>query len=417
MSIPLDRLYHYIETIANATHGGDTVIYRFYPHGSKNIDDLQPLRPLTVTQHVVWPEIYCNDQEPLNFELYQDVIAGVGLPSLQRKLLEDKVNLPKWNLRKGIGNIHDRCLLLHSEQRSHQVELYSQRHFIPVYYWSHALIALDWFRFAQHVDFAQLKDSSKLFLVYNRAWSGTRQYRLKFADLLVDNNLVQHCATSLAFVEPQTNLHYSQLAVEHAFWQPQNRLEDHFKQNETTSCYSADFDVNDYVGTDIEVVLETLFCDGRLHLTEKSLRPIACGQPFLLAAPAGSLKYLRDYGFQTFGDIFNEDYDNITNHQQRLQAIVDTMKQISQWSGDERHRKLLRLKEIAQYNKQHFFSEEFYNKVVGELKTNLTQAFGQLQNDSHSFFLNSLPDILKQAPAIVQHFPEIQHELDRRLTP
>jgi hypothetical protein len=34
MSIPLDRLYHCIEDVANNIFG-NVVIYRFYPHGLK----------------------------------------------------------------------------------------------------------------------------------------------------------------------------------------------------------------------------------------------------------------------------------------------------------------------------------------------------------------------------------------------
>ena len=41
MSIPLDRLYHYIESIAKDIRGDDVIIYRFYPHGSKKIEDLR----------------------------------------------------------------------------------------------------------------------------------------------------------------------------------------------------------------------------------------------------------------------------------------------------------------------------------------------------------------------------------------
>jgi hypothetical protein len=49
-------------------------------------------------------------------------------------------------------------------------------------------------------------------------------------------------------------------------------------------------------------VAETVF-DTRIHLTEKTLRPIACGHPFILAAGPGSLKYLQTYGFRTFSPL------------------------------------------------------------------------------------------------------------------
>jgi hypothetical protein len=50
-------------------------------------------------------------------------------------------------------------------------------------------------------------------------------------------------------------------------------------------------------------------------LTEKALRPIACGQPFILAATPGSLQYLRSYGFKTFSGYIDETYDTIQEMQ------------------------------------------------------------------------------------------------------
>ena len=44
MSIPLDRLYHYIQDVAEQVHGDRILIYRFSPHGSKNIEDLTPIQ-------------------------------------------------------------------------------------------------------------------------------------------------------------------------------------------------------------------------------------------------------------------------------------------------------------------------------------------------------------------------------------
>ena len=68
---------------------------------------------------------------------------------------------------------------------------------------------------------------------------------------------------------------------------PEIRLENYYHPTGASSLASADFDIEDYNNTDIEVVLETLFDDTRWHLTEKALRPIACGQPFMFAATQG----------------------------------------------------------------------------------------------------------------------------------
>jgi hypothetical protein len=155
-------------------------------------------------------------------------------------------------------------------------------------------------------------------------------------------------------------------------------LENHFPVSSAHSHYSADFDINDYNATDIEVVLETLFDDDRLHLTEKSLRPITVGQPFILAGTAGSLEYLRSYGFKTFSSVWDESYDLVEDPAERLIQIAELMKYISTWLPHQRERNMSQAQAIADYNRQHFFSQEFFNRVTDELKTNLTSAFEQL---------------------------------------
>ena len=169
--------------------------------------------------------------------------------------------------------------------------------------------------------------------------------------------------------------YYKNYKFTNSQWQPLHHLEQYFQNNLSSSTSSADFTVEDYCATDIEVVLETLFDDKRLHLTEKSLRPIACGHPFILVATQGSLQYLRNYGFRTFGDVIDEGYDLIENPLDRLKAIVMAMKQITNWTKEEKQYKMRLLQEIAEYNKQHFFSVDFFNQILNELKENLTTAF------------------------------------------
>lgn len=368
MSIPLDRLYHYIESIAEEIYNNAIIIYRFYPHGSKKLDDFVPLTYSSWQEMHLIPGIHCNDQEPLNFNLYENYkFSNVNDWITTLQLTSIKYN--KYNLKRSF--MYDKSLLMHSECRSKNLEKYQQNHWIGIYYWSHALLALDWFRYAQHNNIK--KTSVKKFLVYNRAWSGTREYRLKFADLLIDYNLVNDCQTSIGFID--NNIHYKDYTFTNSNWHLQHCLERYFNVNNTPSTSSADFNIEDYSNTDIEVVLETLFDDDRLHLTEKSLRPIACGQPFILAATHGSLEYLKSYGFKTFSSVIDESYDQIENPEKRLESIVLLMKKIANWSADEKYYKINQLQKIADYNKQHFFSDNFFNRIITELKNNLETAF------------------------------------------
>jgi hypothetical protein len=361
MSIPLDRLYHFIEDIAQHVFKDRVIIYRFYPHGSKNVENLNTLYLQTWQDMQLYPTLYCNDQEPLDYDYYKNVKRKVPAPF--------KKSLPHFLKNYTVYKKH---LLLHSEQQSANVEQYRQDQFIPVYWWSHAVIALDWFRYANHV--ALKKQSKKTFLIYNRAWSGTREYRLRFAEILIHIGLQNLCQTTVNPVEPELGIHYDYHKFKNPTWRPRTVLEDYFPINGTPSHYSADFDIKDYENTDIEVVLETLFDDARIHLTEKSLRPIAIAQPFILVGTAGSLEYLRSYGFKTFRGIWDESYDNVNDPEQRLYAITDLMTEIANWGPLVREKKLAEAQAIADYNRQHFFSQEFFNQVVGELTANLTAA-------------------------------------------
>jgi hypothetical protein len=216
-----------------------------------------------------------------------------------------------------------------------------------------------------------------MFLIYNRAWSGTREYRLTFADMIVKNKLAPMC--HMGFAPIDNAQHYSC----HEFKNPALRiistdLDHHFFKNNTTSNASADYCASDYQTTQIEVVLETLFDDTRWHLTEKILRPIACGHPFILAATSGSLLYLKRYGFETFNGLIDETYDTIEDPVLRLRAIVVEMKKLS--NVDPAVWEQLRI--IAARNKKRFFSDEFQKQIIDEYLQNLKSAIHVAQQDT-----------------------------------
>jgi len=70
MSIPLDRLYNFLQDIAS--RNDHVIIYRFYPHGSRKISDLTQLESYNLQgkKSVDAKLVFFHDQEPLNFDLY-----------------------------------------------------------------------------------------------------------------------------------------------------------------------------------------------------------------------------------------------------------------------------------------------------------------------------------------------------------
>jgi len=383
MSVPLDRLYHYLADVVNH----DLLIYRWLPHGSRKLDDLKKIRSYTQTQCFNLPQMICHDQEPLNFEFYSSSqikshVKHMYLENNLTMLTTDPIleYCSGLHLRGAVNamNQFDCTLLLHSEQNSLEVARFEQAGFVPVYYWSHGLIALDWFRYAKH-DPKLTVNPGKIqqdFLIYNRAWSGTREYRLCFVEQVLANRLQHYCKISF---NPEDSEHYSTYQFVNSNFQIINyNLHNELTLNTHDSVASADYCGEDYATTGIEVVLETLFDDHRWHLTEKSLRPIACGQPFLLMAAPGSLQYLRQYGFETFDGLINETYDNVVDARQRLQAVITEMTRISRLPPESKIELFAKLKEIAVRNQRRFFND-FLDQICKEYVNNMTQAMTIMQ--------------------------------------
>ena len=292
------------------------------------------------------PILFCHDQEPLNFEMYQD-----GKPMLEdtEKSNQQTYNFPvqDQNLRNTIvWSWQKQWILLHSEINSPELQKYEDTdRYVGAYWWSHALIARDWYRFAQHDQSLDRKNIKKIFLIYSRDHTGTRQYRRQFIDHLQHN---EHCD----FGNPET----------------------------TDATASAYYNNKDFCKTEISVVLETLFEDPRIHLTEKTLRPIACGHPFILAAGPGALSLLKKYGFETFSPWIDESYDLETDHTARMHIILREIDRLSSLDSKQLEGILYHCRAVAQRNKQRFFSDDFMQFITTELYHNVMKAYEKTQN-------------------------------------
>jgi hypothetical protein len=71
------------------------------------------------------------------------------------------------------------------------------------------------------------------------------------------------------------------------------------------------------------LVTESRFYSDFPNFSEKTLRAIYCGRPFLLLAPPGTLKLLQELGIKTFSDFWDESYDDIQDHTLRFQRVME----------------------------------------------------------------------------------------------
>lgn len=94
---------------------------------------------------------------------------------------------------------------------------------------------------------------------------------------------------------------------------------------------------NDYF---LEVVAETdiLSTD---WITEKTVKNLYIGKPFIIMGGVGSLECIRSYGFKTFSPWIDETYDTIKNTHLRLEAIKREIDRVAMISIDSIYHELL----------------------------------------------------------------------------
>jgi len=94
-------------------------------------------------------------------------------------------------------------------------------------------------------------------------------------------------------------------------------------------------------------------------ITEKTWKPIANAQPFVVLGTAGSLEYLRSQGYQTFNDVgIDESYDTVQDPTDRFNAVKKLVAYIHSLDHDQLAKLNRRCRPIVEYNQQRFFGSD-----------------------------------------------------------
>lgn len=104
---------------------------------------------------------------------------------------------------------------------------------------------------------------------------------------------------------------------------------------------------NDYF---IEVVAETDTLTTN-WITEKTVKNLYIGKPFIVMGGVGILAKIRSFGFKTFSPWIDESYDNITNNYLRLEAIKREIDRISTINAESTQQELM---PILEHNRRIF---------------------------------------------------------------
>jgi len=144
-----------------------------------------------------------------------------------------------------------------------------------------------------------------------------------------------------------------------------NKIKNWFKSEDNFDLVNGhSHDVTDYENNWADIINEQVHIENfinvtiethqlpttELFLSEKTFRPIYTAQPFLILGNPGTLKTLRDKGYKTFSDYWDESYDEDVHVLERIDRLLNTMRYIARTPWDEIHSWMESLEPILTHN-------------------------------------------------------------------
>jgi hypothetical protein len=354
----INNFYDYLIHRYSTPKESNNLVYQFVEDGSRDIIKLNSSIQTDIATNKFKGAVAQFDQEPVIFDYF----------SFSEQLPSHHLFTKQENIFNYLSKVHT-SIICHSELNSSEIKAFNEKGFLDVHYWWHGIIGQDWFRNFKYYKTLNV-DNKTRFGLYARDASGSRTYRVNLLDRLSDMHksvyfhfqpeMFKMCNKEVQNKWPLSNTYYSSKA-------------------------SAAIEWSDTEKFDIQLVAETMFETDKTHLTEKVLKPIVMQQPFILLAGPNSLKYIKKYGFKTFDSLWDESYDSISDHNKRFERIIQLIKTLHSLSDYKFKDLINKALEIAEYNKNHFFSEQCQTTMMNELHYNFDNA---LQTQNERFFTN-----------------------------
>jgi hypothetical protein len=302
--------------------------------------------------------VFMHDQEPIDLETFKPLFNEV---KIRNGDIGGHVEGNNWiqDFPNPAGHV------IVSERGEYLDKLCQQYGWQPHYYFYHGWACLDWFRGYDRaflIPRARDRHPTRTFMSPNRIVGGKRDHRVLFLYNVFKNGLERN-HISAPRICSQENVDISSIAQKYTnVYQDISSvfesadLPKTFLGEETqtmASCWLTNFD--EAQDSLIYVPTETVYFGRRQHITEKTFKAIALEMPFVLVAPAGSLEYMREYGFKTFAGIFDETYDTETNDVLRIEKITKLLKELDNLTVKERMEIHHACLPIVEHNYNHFY--------------------------------------------------------------
>jgi hypothetical protein len=269
-------------------------------------------------------------------------------------------------------------IIITSETASDNMDyICKQRNLRPFYYFFHGWAALDWYRGYNRSFLMQPYEQRRItrtFIAPNRIVAGERQHRLIMLYHIFKLGMTRNWISCPAVCPAEG------ITVEDAVKDLVNKYPD-IKEVFNTQTFPIKFPgennspmhshqlslFTESAESLLYLVTETVAAGRRNHLTEKTFKPIALKMPFMIVGTRGSLKYLRSYGFKTFGDLWDESYDDELHDDQRIEKIAVTLRAMDILPAHEKQRLFDQAQAVCEHNYNHFYNGGFEQQLWTEL--------------------------------------------------
>lgn len=210
----------------------------------------------------------------------------------------------------------------------------------------------------------------KTFLCFNRRYN---DHRLMLYLATVQRGLIDQCYYSMNKTQPESDRSFVEnckylisrfpdMGLDSTDVLAADKLLPLILDNPNFSNYPMETSVDPvkhlYDNSLVNIVTETYFFSNIIHITEKTYKPIAFMQPFILLGAARSLQHVKNMGFKTFDEFWDETYDLELDNKQRFNKIMLVIESIAKWTEEQRIEFTVKVKDIVDYNVNHLNTME-----------------------------------------------------------
>lgn len=114
-----------------------------------------------------------------------------------------------------------------------------------------------------------------------------------------------------------------------------------------------------YLDSSLLLIHESIIHNPEFFITEKTVKGLLSGRPFIIIGCHKFLEKLRDLGFLTWSSILDESYDEKENIKDRIDYAVASANEFIKSNVLNDKRKLEKIKNITNHNRQVFFQTDW----------------------------------------------------------